>query len=172
MILNIFQLNMNYNKVYLSIGSNIGSRIKNIQKSLEFLMFDDNKIVEMSSYYDSEPLYYKKQRNFINIVVLLETKLNEDDLLLIAKNIEVKIGRELNQKKNHERIIDIDILTFNNQEICKDNLIIPHPRIRERKFVLLPWNEISPKFILTTLNKNINTLLNTTKDDSKVIKLN
>ena len=163
---------MNYNKVYLSIGSNIESRIKNIQDSIQYLQFDNNKILEISSYYDSEPLYYKKQRNFINIVVLLETKLNVDDLLLFTKNIEINMGRDLNQNKNHERIIDIDILTFNDQEIYNNNLIVPHPRICERKFVLLPWNEISPKFLLTTLNKNINSLLNCTKDNSKVIKLN
>ena len=168
----VFQLHMKYNKVYLSIGSNIGSRIKNIQDSMKSLQFYNNNIVEISSYYDSEPLYYKKQRNFINIVVLLETKLNVDALLLFTKNIETNMGRELNKNKNHERIIDIDILTFNDQEVYKNNLVIPHPRICERKFVLLPWNEISPNFILTTLNKNINTLLNTTKDDSKVIKLN
>ena len=163
---------MKYNKVYLSIGSNIEPRIKNIQDSIQFLHFDNNKILEISSYYDSEPLYYKKQRNFINIVVLLETKLNVDDLLLFTKNIEINMGRDLNQNKNHERIIDIDILTFNDQVIYKDNIIVPHPKICERKFVLLPWNEISPKFFLTTLNKNINSLLNCTKDNSKVIKLN
>ena len=102
---------------------------------------------------------------------MLETELNVDDFLLFTKSIEIKMGRDLNQKRNHKRIIDIDILTFNDDSVNKENLIIPHPRICERKFVLIPWNEISPKHHILSLNKNINSLLNATKDDSKVIKL-
>ena len=163
---------MTFNKTYLSIGSNIGDRIKNIDNSIKLLKTNNSKVIKISSYYDTEPLYYKNQSHFINIVLLLNTHLLLNDLFICIKKIEVKLGRNLKDKRNHERVIDIDILTYNDNIMNNDHLTVPHPRINERKFVLLPWNEISPNFYLFNLQKNIKSLLSCTKDNSKIIKLN
>ena len=82
------------------------------------------------------------------------------------------MGRKQSQSKNSSRIIDIDILTFADKIIKSDILILPHPRLHNRKFVLIPWSEIANKFIVPSHNKSVDTLLKNVKDFSKVCKLN
>ena len=164
---------MNVNKdSYLSLGSNIISRSENLNTAITLLA--DHKfinVIKKSSIYESEPLYYENQKKFLNMVVMIDTKLDQLDLLKTCNLIERKIGRRISNYKNRERIIDIDILTFSQCSYERDNLIIPHPRIHERKFVLMPWAEIDPKYFLFNYKKNVISLLNCTKDKSKVIKL-
>ncbi len=155
---------------YLSLGSNMNNPYLNLNQALEYLS-RDVKIVEKSSFYESEPLYYTKQKLFLNMVVKISTNHTFISLLSFLKNIELKMGRKFNAFRYHERIIDLDILTFNNVIYSDDLITIPHPKIHERKFVLLPWCEISPNYFLVNYQKNITTLLSCTKDNSKVIKL-
>ena len=82
------------------------------------------------------------------------------------------MGRNFTSPKHHPRIIDIDILTFQNNIIHNNKLCIPHPELHKRKFVLYPWNEISKQFIVPGYNKDVSTLLNNVKDSSKICKLN
>ena len=156
--------------VYLSIGSNINDRVLNLNLAVKYLS-EKLKILKVSSLYESEPLYYKSQNMFLNMVVHISTTFDIFDLLSFCKKIEIKMGRKKNKYKNRERIIDIDILTYNELIYSDKQISIPHPKIHERKFVLIPWIEISPNFFIVNYKKNVTSLLSCTKDKSKVIKL-
>ena len=105
------------------------------------------------------------------MVIHIETIYLPDKLLEVCKKIEIKMGRNLNSKKNYPRIIDIDILSFDDCTINTTILRIPHPLLHQRKFVLEPWCEISSTYYLDKYKKNIKCLLKDTKDNSKVVKL-
>ena len=98
--------------------------------------------------------------------------MNIHDFFLVTKDIEKKIGRKSNEHKNYPRIIDIDILTFSKIIINSDKLTIPHPKLHKRRFVLLPWCEISNNYQVPGYNKSVFDLLKNVKDVSKVCKLN
>ena len=155
---------------YLSLGSNINNKYLHLNKAVKYLSINVN-ILKVSSIYKTEPLYYTKQNSFLNMVVEISTKYNFCELLKLCKNTELIMGRKLNKHRNRERIIDIDILTFNDSIYSDDTITIPHPKIHERKFVLIPWVEISPDYFLVNYKKNVTTLLKNTKDNSKVVKL-
>ena len=163
---------MHQNNVFLSIGTNIGDKLLNLKKALVSLNTNHTLVELKSNFYESEPLYLKNQPNFINMVVKVETSLKLKDFFIFIKNIESEMGRKFNEKKNGPRIIDIDILAYDNLMHNSEELTVPHKKINERLFVLLPWSEIAPDYILPNLKIKIKSLLNTTKDDSKVIKLN
>jgi 2-amino-4-hydroxy-6-hydroxymethyldihydropteridine diphosphokinase/dihydroneopterin aldolase len=132
---------------FLSVGSNMGNRKANIKKGLRLI--SDNPSVDIekiSSLYETEPMYLADQKNFYNIAVQIAVK-NEMDpfqLLGLAKGIEYYMGRKKAEKRYGPRPIDIDILFFNNERIVSDILQIPHPRMSERRFVLVPLCEIAP----------------------------
>ena len=157
---------------FLSIGSNVGNLKTNIDKSVKLLNANKNiTIQKISNYYLSEPLYYKNQNDFLNIVISISTNLSVDKLLKTCKSIELNMGRVIDAEKNYPRIIDIDILTYDDCIFNSEDLNIPHHKICERKFVLKPWCDIDPEFILPNLNKKIKLLLKNVKDNSKIIKL-
>ena len=159
------------NDVYLSIGSNIGNRLNNINKSISFLEENGIVILKKSSIYLTEPKGYNEQIDFYNIVVLINTNLNIDDFFSVIKKIEISIGKKNNHLQNRPRIIDIDILTFGSQVIQNSTLTVPHARLNERKFVLIPWNELDSRFVVPFFNKTVFSLLNAVDDSSKVCKL-
>tara|TARA_Y100001970_G_scaffold294089_1_gene446690 strand:+ start:5164 stop:5613 length:450 start_codon:yes stop_codon:yes gene_type:complete len=119
---------------------------------------DNIEIVNQSNIYETSPMYYLEQDNFLNMVIELSTSIKEDILLDIFKDIECEIGRE-NKNDNKPRKIDIDILDYNQIIINTNKLILPHPKISERLFVLKPWNDIAPDFILPNQEKTINDLM-------------
>ena len=146
-------------KVYISLGSNINSRIEYLHRCLFMInKIDAIEIVNQSNIYETSPMYYLKQDNFLNMVLELTTLTREDVLLDIFKNIECEIGRE-NKNDNKPRKIDIDILDYNQIILNTDKLVLPHPKISERLFVLKPWNDIAPDFILPNQEKTINDLM-------------
>jgi 2-amino-4-hydroxy-6-hydroxymethyldihydropteridine diphosphokinase len=129
--------------VYIGIGSNLGNRQKNCLRAIELLGKRGVIIKESSSMYETEPWGIKDQPKFINMAVEIETGLTPNELLNILKDIESEIGR----KKSFTwgpRIIDLDILLFDNIILNEDNLKIPHPLLHERDFVLSPLCEIAP----------------------------
>ena len=137
------------NNAFLSIGSNIGDRETNLSKSIVMVSaLEHTSVLLESSNYDSEPLYNKNQGYFLNKVIKIQTKLNPYELLEKVKSIELQMGRDLNNSHNVPRIIDIDILVFNNLVVDSKNLTLPHPRIMERQFVLKPWGEIAPDYLM------------------------
>ena len=156
---------------YLSLGTNLGNKAINIKVAIEKLNRDVNiAVLCESSIYETSPLYNLKQNNFYNNVVKIKTSLTPMFLLYKCKEIEGEMGRENNSKRNMPRIIDIDILVYDDIVLRSDELILPHPRLYERKFVLIPMRDIQPQFIFPN-NKSINETLNIIEDSSKIIKL-
>ena len=160
------------NDAYLSIGSNIYNRSNNINKCLDLLQQHKLTIIDTSSIYKTEPHGYKNQKYFYNIVVHIKTLADIYKLFNITKEIEMKMGRNIKQPRNYPRIIDIDILTYSDKIIESKHLTIPHPRLHNRKFVLIPWCEINSEFCIPKYNKSVSILLKNVKDASKVCKLN
>ena len=157
------------NYVYLSIGSNLGNRIHFLEKSKYLLETHDIKIIKTSSYYETESWPDPSFPKFINAVLLIKTKLNQFELFEIIKSIEKKLGRKI-APKNHPRNCDIDILDFNGK-ITKSNkklinLEIPHPRMHNRNFVLMPLFEICKNWSHPKLKKNIVKLLSSLKKNN------
>ena len=136
------------NKAYLSIGSNLNDRYVNIKKCISMLERSSSHILKQSSIYETEPVGNTDQEFFYNIVIYIQTSLQILDFFKITQEIELKMGRKQSQPRNSSRIIDIDILTFTDKIMNSDSLILPHPRLHIRKFVLIPWSEIANKFNL------------------------
>ncbi len=158
-------------KVYLSIGSNLGDKESNIASSIAMLSSHiENKNIRTSSFYASDPLYNKDQPIFINIIVELDTTFSPFQLLDKIHDIEKMLGRKLPRKKNQPRTIDIDIVLFGNSFIETEELTIPHPHALLRKFVLIPLAELIPKEIFPSTNYKIVDLLKNCPDTSRVSK--
>ena len=150
---------MNNSKVYLSIGSNLGNREKNISICMDHLE-KISEIKNVSKIYETVP--YKVeivQGNFLNLAVEINFFESAENLLIEINKIEKKLGRIRSIIKNEPRAIDIDIIFFGDQIINKKDLVVPHPRFRERLFVLEPLNHIAPNFLDPITNKTIKELL-------------
>ncbi len=154
--------------VYLCLGSNLGQREKNLAQALT-LLSQKVSLEKVSSIYETEPVGYKEQPLFLNMVCQITTDLSPWELLHLAKDIERKIGR-MASFPNAPRPIDIDILFYDNQIIQTQNLTIPHPRLAERAFVLIPLAEIAPELTHPELDKSIAELANSVKGREGVQK--
>ncbi len=129
-------------KIVLSFGSNIGNRVRNIEKALHLLKKFNIYPKEISSFYLTEPIGFVFQPSFINAVGIFQTNLSPQQVLKIIKKIENKFYR-LRFFKNAPRLLDIDILFYNSEIINEKNLKIPHPQILKRNFVLIPLLEVA-----------------------------
>ena len=157
---------MKSNTAYLSIGSNLGNRSENIKKCISHISAI-SIIKATSSIIETEPFKVSiKQDNFLNLVVKIEFLKDHFELLNDINLIESKLGRIRSSVRNEPRIIDIDIIFFNDLIFSNDNLEIPHPRFKERLFVLQPLSEISPNFIDPITKKTIKFLLDEAKNTS------
>ncbi len=154
------------NNVYISLGSNIGDREKNIKTAISELA-QLGTIIDKSNIYETEPVGLKDQEDFLNMVLSLETDLSPTELIIKTQEIEHKIGR-IREVANGPRKIDIDILTYGMKIIDTDNLKIPHPRMHKRKFVLLPLSEIAPKILHPILKSTVQEMLKKLKSNEKV----
>lgn len=137
------------NRVYLGLGSNIGDSKSNIESALLSLAKKVN-IINKSSYYQTEPVGYKDQAWFLNMVIEGETDLNPRELLSFTQSIEKDMKR-VKTIVNGPRIIDIDILIYDDLKIESEDLIIPHPRMQERAFVMVPIFEIAPELVIDNI---------------------
>ena len=144
--------------IYLSLGSNIGDRKKNLEEAVIELEKNNINLIKLSSLYETEPVG-PRQRKFYNMAGKFSTELPPDKLLKQLKQIEKKLGRTKTFKWG-PRVIDIDILFYGKQIIKTKNLIIPHKEMVKRAFVLVPMKEIAPYFIHPMYKKTISTLLN------------
>ncbi len=129
---------MNY--IYLSLGTNLFDRLRNLYYAI-YKISEFSKILEISSIYETEPFGYNFQNSFLNVSLLITTDLNPYQLLSATKRIENLMGRR-KAFLNAPRVIDIDILIFNDYRIDVENLKIPHKALYERKFFVLPVLEI------------------------------
>lgn len=142
--------------VFIGIGSNLDDKEENIKKAIELIM-EKCEILKISSLYETEPVGYKRQDWFLNCAICTETELKPMELLDFLQSIEKKLGR-VRTIKNGPRTIDLDILFYGDKIINEDMLIIPHPRLHERLFVLEPLKELSPNFVHPLLNRSIEEL--------------
>lgn len=132
------------NVAYISIGSNIGDRLLHLTGAVQALHSQKYvKVLDVSSIYETAPVGYIEQADFLNIVIYIETALSAHDLLLACQEIENELGR-VREVRWGPRTVDLDILLYNDDHVVTENLVIPHPRMHERAFVLIPLLEIAP----------------------------
>jgi 2-amino-4-hydroxy-6-hydroxymethyldihydropteridine diphosphokinase len=158
------------NKAYLLTGGNEGDRFLHMKQARANIEHICGQLLLVSSLYETAPWGNKDQADFLNQVLLIETKFKPEELLRAVLSIEEKGGRK-RTTKNAPRTIDIDILFFNDLVMNEPGLSIPHPRIADRRFVLEPLNEISPGYIHPVLHKSIHQLLLECKDELGVKKI-
>lgn len=156
--------------ILLSLGANLRNSIGNIHTAINYLKNSSNIFsMQVSSIYKTEPVGYRQQPWFINVVVSCFTDLSVNELFDFCQKIEAQIGR-IKRERWHEREIDIDILLYGNVQIRGKSITIPHPEMHLRKFVLAPAVEIASDILHPGFNLTIQQLLEQCKDESMVIK--
>jgi len=154
----------------VALGSNLGDREDNLRRAItEMISQDTMSVIAMSSVYETQPMYYENQDWFLNCVVAVQTILKPSALLKCLQAIELGLGRQRNVKFG-PRVIDLDILFYGDETVSEPGIEIPHPRLAERPFVLIPLNEIRPKLIHPVLGKSVSELLANLKADEQVVK--
>jgi len=153
---------------YLSLGSNLGNREDNLDMALK-LVSERMRMGKVSSIYDTEPLGNTNQPHFLNIACEVFTRLTPEGLLSLAKGIEGKMGRR--GKTGEPRTIDIDILLYGDKTMDTPDLVIPHPSMAERSFVLVPLAEIAPDLVHPVSKKKIKEMREEIKEKQGVLKL-
>jgi 2-amino-4-hydroxy-6-hydroxymethyldihydropteridine diphosphokinase len=156
--------------VYLGLGSNMGNRQENLSKAIS-LLSQRLQLGQVSSLYDTEPVGNINQPRFLNLVCQVYTRLAPEALLVLAKGIEIKLGR-VPAKSNNPRTMDIDILFYGDLIVKTEKLEIPHPRLSERAFVLAPLAEIAPDLVHPVNHRTIRELLETVTGKQGVIRWN
>jgi 2-amino-4-hydroxy-6-hydroxymethyldihydropteridine diphosphokinase len=157
------------NTAYLLTGGNLGDRLTHLRKAESLLNDQCGIVLKESSLYETAAWGNTDQPAFLNQALIIETKLNAKQLIRRVLKIEKIMGR-IREEKYGPRIIDIDILLFNNDVINISFLKVPHPELQNRRFALLPLNEIAADIIHPVLNKSISELLIECKDELEVKK--
>ncbi len=163
---------MTYHLAYIAVGSNLGDRLENCRQGLDAIEHSGkSKIQARSKFYQTAPVDYQHQDWFINAAVCIETQLEPFSLLQELKSIEKKLGRRTDGVRFGPRLLDLDIIFYNNRVFETAKLKIPHPRAHKRRFVLKPICDIDPNILHPMLNKNVQALLDELDDaDQKVIE--
>lgn len=130
--------------IYLSLGTNLGSREDNLERALRLLQEQVGALLRRSSVHETTPWGFESSHMFLNLCVCMATSLSPLQLLATTKQIERQLGRTQKSEQGHyaDRVIDIDILLYDDAHVNESDLIIPHPHMYERDFVMLPLNEI------------------------------
>ena len=152
---------------FLLLGSNLGNKEGNLRNAIKLLK-KIGKVKKQSAIYETEPWGFNDEKNFFNMALCLETILNPFELIAEIIKIEISIGRTRQIKQWVAREIDIDIIFFDNLIIDEEHLNIPHPQIKNRKFVLIPMKEIAAEFIHPVFGKSISDLLKECPDEGEV----
>lgn len=156
------------NTVYLLLGGNKGDKLNNLKAAMHLLETKVGQIKKRSDIFITAAWGNTDQPDFVNQAICIETALSANELLQHTLSIEEALGRIRGEKKWEERTIDIDILFYNDDIIDTFHLKIPHPYIQERKFVLVPMEQIAPGLTHPQLKKDIKTLLLECSDDLEV----
>jgi 2-amino-4-hydroxy-6-hydroxymethyldihydropteridine diphosphokinase len=159
------------NKVYLGLGTNLGDRKRNLREAIEKIGEHIGKVLNSSSVYETAPWGFDAENDFLNMVTEVETGLSPSELLKKIFEIELKLGRERTQDRYSSRVIDIDILLYDDLIVDQKGLKIPHRLMHERRFVLAPLWEIAPDLIHPMLKKRISVLLDECRDRTKIVKV-
>ena len=157
--------------VYLSLGSNIGDRAKNLHAAIAALPEAEVRVTKVSSFYETEPVDLREQPWFLNCVVEGETEVPAAQLLKKLREIESRMGSKKLVAKG-PRVIDLDILLYGQETIDTPELQVPHPRMHLRRFVLVPLAEIAPELRHPAWSGTAEDLLARTPDQSEVRRLN
>ncbi|MBN1930026.1 MAG: 2-amino-4-hydroxy-6-hydroxymethyldihydropteridine diphosphokinase [Desulfobacterales bacterium] len=161
---------MEIHTAYISVGSNIGKKLSNCQNAVCALVTSGkNKIKGISRYYITEPVDYENQDWFVNLVIKIETILDPFQLLDELKSIERNAGRVFNTRRFSPRILDLDILIFADCVIDSRKLVIPHPRMHKRRFVLKPFCDIDSRKVHPILKKEFQYLLDNLDDHEQKV---
>ncbi len=148
------------NKVYIGLGSNVEDREKYLLDAIELLEKNESiQVVKKSFIYETPPVGYHDQDDFLNMVIKVMTSLTSIELLNVCQDIEQQLGRE-RTVENGPRTVDLDILLFNKENRDLDRLRIPHPRLQKRAFVLIPLYDIAPNLVMPDSGKHIEDLIN------------
>ncbi|MED4226658.1 2-amino-4-hydroxy-6-hydroxymethyldihydropteridine diphosphokinase [Neobacillus cucumis] len=156
------------NTAFISLGSNIGNRYDNMVNAInKLIQYPSIQLVNFSSIYETDPVGYEDQDLFLNMVIKVKTSLKAIELLDICLKIEIELGRK-REIVWGPRTIDLDILTYNQENIVSEKLNVPHPRMLERAFVMIPLLEIDPNLCIPEVEKPLNILLNELPDKEGV----
>lgn len=155
-------------EVYLSLGSNLGDRRANLKEALR-LLGESLEVASVSLVYDTEPVGVGEQPRFLNLMCCINTDIGPMQLLSLIKGIESSMGRDLSLR-NAPRVIDIDIILYGDTIMKSPELIIPHPRMRERAFVLVPFAEIAPEVVHPITGERIDDLATRVEGRDGVVK--
>jgi len=158
------------NNVYLSIGGNLGKRKANLAKAVYLIEQYIGQIIALSGLYETKAWGVENQPDFLNQAIIVKTRLSPEQVLKYALGIENLMGRK-RERKWYTRLIDIDLLFFEQQIINTTDLTLPHPFLAKRNFVLTPLAEIAPNFIHPILKKSVLELLKVCPDSLEVDRL-
>jgi len=155
------------NKAFIALGTNIEPRKEYLDQAIQLLSkVEDVQIIKKSSIYQTPPVGYTNQADFLNMVLEISTRLSSEQLLDQCQEIENELGRKRTIRFG-PRTIDLDILVFNEENIKTERLTIPHPRMDIRAFVLVPLNELAPELRISGLGKTVKQLLHGLPDQDK-----
>lgn len=156
---------------YLSLGSNLEERLQFLKEAILLLNKNDQiEVKDVSSIYETDPVGYTDQGNFLNVVIKVETSYTAYQLLKECMCIEQKLGRKRDIRWG-PRTIDLDILLYNQENIQSEDLLIPHPRMHERAFVIIPLLEIEPNILLPTMDSPLHDILEGIPDKKEGVRL-
>lgn len=155
-------INLEYNhpmthSIYIALGTNLGERLANLRAAIRTMPPDVN-VIEESPVYETPPWGYEDQPAFLNMVIKAETNLQPESLLAYLKQIEAELGREKSVRWG-PRLIDLDILFYDDLVLNSPPLVIPHPRLHERAFVLVPLADVAPELVHPVFQQKISEFL-------------
>jgi 2-amino-4-hydroxy-6-hydroxymethyldihydropteridine diphosphokinase len=154
--------------IFLGLGSDTGDRSKNLENAVNKIRSGIGNIISISGIYETEPWGFESENRFLNLVVRAKTELTPGRLLERTAAIEQELGRIRRNERYSSRTIDIDILLYGDRIIEVPGLIIPHPLIQERRFVLVPLCELIPEAVHPVLRKKFSVLLEECRDRGEV----
>ena len=159
------------NIVFIGLGTNLGKRENNLNDAVAEINRLVGKVLKKSFIYETEPWGFQSENQFLNVIVKIETGLSPKAVLEAILRIELYLGRVRSGIQYSSRIIDIDILFYDDQEINENDLVVPHPKLHERKFVLVPLVEMEPELVHPVFKKSVSSLLDECEDKSEVTKV-
>ena len=160
------------NDAYIAIGSNQGDREFYLLRAVaEIGKIPDTKVTGLSPFYETTPVGVTDQPNFYNAVLRLSTRLSPHDLLKALQNIEDNVFKRKRTVKWGPRSMDLDILLYGNQIVNSPELVVPHPQMSSRRFVLQPLSDLAPELIHPEVGLSIKQLLNALKSDETVVRI-
>ena len=157
--------------VFLGLGGNIGNRRQNFEKVKLYIAKEIGQIIEQSSIYETPPWGFLAEENFWNQVLYVKTMLEPNELIDTTQKIEKLFGRKRDAGYYASREMDIDVLYYDDLSLSGDRLIVPHPKIEQRLFVLVPLSEIAPTYMHPVLQVSNRQLLGMCKDESSIKRI-